>query len=141
MNRDKNNDMKKNDNKQLLDLDKLKIANPFEGEGTLKQRVSASAVFVIYCTKGFYECLARGDEEVSEPIRLAKELEKPVILLLDTKLSKFQIADMRTIKGINIIKEIIYDFNDNVKKIEVEKEIIIICGKINDSNYFAFRWN
>lgn len=125
----------------LLDLPKIKIATPFEGKGTLERRISASEVFIIYGTRGYYYGILYGDEEVSEPVRLAKELEKPVILLLDTKLSASQMADMRTIKGINVIKEIIYDFSDKAKKRETEEEITRICVEIDELNNFKFRWS
>jgi cobyrinic acid a,c-diamide synthase len=124
---------------ELLDLHKIKIQTPFIGKGTLARRVSMSDVFIIYGTQRYYNSLLLGDDEICESIRLAKEFEKPVILLLDTKLSESQIVDMRTIKGINIIKEIIYDFSDVIKKKETEKEITRICEEIDEMNNFAFR--
>lgn len=129
----------RNENMELLDLPKIKIETPFKGKGTLKRRVSASDVFIVYGTQRYYESLFFGDEEVCESIILAIELEKPVILLLDTKLSKSQMIDMRTIKGINVIKEIIYDFNDKIEKKKTEEEITRICYEIYDLNNFAFR--
>lgn len=126
---------------ELLNLPSINIATPFTGKGTMEQRISASDVFVIYCTQGYYESLLVGDEEVCEPVRLAKELEKPVVLLLDTKLSKSQIIDMRTMKGIRIIKEIVYDFSDMVKKKKTEEEITRICNEIDELNNFAFRFS
>ena len=98
-----------------------------------------SDVFIIYGTQKYYNSLLLGDDKICESIRLAKELEKPVILLLDSKLSESQMVDMRAIKGINIIKEIIYDFNDDVKKRDTEKEITRICFEIDEINNFAFR--
>lgn len=124
---------------ELFDLPKIKIETPFTGRGSLVRRISSCDVFVIYGTKRYYDSLLLGDEDTCESIRLAKELEKPVILLLDTKLSESQIFDMRTIKGINIIKEIIYDFSDGVKKRDIEKEITRICIEIDEISNFAFR--
>ncbi len=126
---------------ELLNLPKIEIATPFKGKGTLERRIYASEVFIIYGTRNYYDALFFGDEEICEQIRLAKKLEKPVILLLDTELSKFQMADMRTIKGINVIKEIIYDFKDEIKKKEVEEEITRIFCEIDYSDNFIFRWN
>lgn len=124
---------------ELLDLPKIKIQTPFTGKGTLERRVSMSDVFIIYGTQRYYNSILSGDDEICESIRLAKEFEKPVILLLDTKLSELQMDNMRTMKGVHIIKEITYDFGDSIKKKEAEKEITRICGEIDEINNFAFR--
>lgn len=124
---------------ELLDLPKIKIQTPFTGKGTLERRVSMSDVFIIYGTQRYYNSLLSGDDEICESIRLAKEFEKPVILLLDTKLSELQMDNMRTMKGVHIVKEIIYDFSDVIKKRETEKEITRICFEIDEINNFAFR--
>ena len=126
-----------------LDLPALKVATPFVGEGTIRQKLRKSEVFIIYGSRNYHQAFLFRNQDILEQIELVKEFKLPVILLLDKKLSIGEILNMRTIKGINVIKEIIYDFSDKVKKKEVEKEVMRISIEIGKENMrdFTFRWN
>lgn len=130
--------MRKN-RRNLLDLSPYETTSPFEGEGSIRERLMSSRTFVIYGNKKYHGELFFGDKSINEQIKLVKEFKLPVILLLDKKLSLSEMVDMRTIKGINVIKEIIYNFDNKFEKRNAEKEIIEICDELKKEDYVLNR--
>lgn len=127
--------------KHPLNFPELKITSPFlNTEQTLRKRIELSLIFVIYGNKRFYFDLRTGNGSTREQIKIAIELRKPVILLLDKKLSSHELVDIRLIPNLNIIKEVIYDFSNKDEKLRVEKEITEYCKEEEKMKHFSFRW-
>lgn len=125
---------------------KVRVATIATGKGDIYQRVSRSRVFVVHGSMGYYQDLMKRDRVLLFTILAAKELKKPVILLMDKTLSERQKINFeRIFAGMNIIKEEIFDFNDPAAraKTTVEIESITLAMQKEELNEFMtgiFRW-
>lgn len=125
---------------------KTRMATPYTGKGTLYEKISKSYIFVVYGSMRYYHSLMMGSENIPLHIQIAKELNKPVILLMDKALTERMKIDIeRHFTGMNIIKEAVFDFSDPAARIKTTVEIESIAfamekEELNELMAVNFRW-
>lgn len=123
-----------------------KITTPFDNpkeKGSLKYRIGRSDVFVMYGSITYLRDIMYTDLLLSEQFQIARKLNIPSILLIDRSMKfSYRKSLKETIRGsgLNLIKEIEYDFKDKKKVKEVEQMITNIIKEFMEGHDHAFRW-
>ncbi len=102
-------------------------------DGTLVEKMKKAHVYCIYADRTYYEDIMTGYKGVYIQIAIAKEMNKPVVLLIDEGMSKTQIMNIeRRLVGLNVVKEITYHFDDAIARKKAEKELARVVKEICD---------
>lgn len=111
-----------------------KIKTAVEGSGSLVEKIKTCITFLIYADTDFVQGLKRRNPYLDE-VRLAKKFNKPVILVIDSCLSKEDTIFLeRLVAGMKIEKEITFDFSDPIAKEKAERETREIMIEVEKRN-------
>lgn len=103
-----------------------------------EKTIAASNVFVPVANRTYLQNLQFPDSEMSVHAKIAKELNKPVILVIDRALPhEGKLWIERFFSGYNVIKEIECDLNDKSQWLAAREEIGKLTMDIVDNKILA----
>ena len=113
---------------------------PYENqhEKTMAETIAASNTFVPVANLTYLQNLHFPDSEMSVHAKIAKELNKPVILVIDRALShEGKLWIERFFSGYNVIKEMECDLNDKSQWLAAREEIRKLTRDVVDNKVLA----
>lgn len=107
-------------------------------EKTIAEAVAASNTFVPAANRFYLQNLQFPDSEMSVHAKIAKELNKPVILVIDRALPpEGKLWIERFFSGYNVIKELEYDLNDKSQMLAAREEISKLAQDVVDNKVLS----
>lgn len=101
----------------------------------LKEKISGSRIFMVLSTKNYLNSLRNYDGDILTQINIARELNKPFFIIIDSRMSQGEIEETRKyFSKDNVIKEVIVDIGSNNSAMIVASEIrqimrcMYLCG-------------
>lgn len=99
---------------------------------TLIEAIADSAIFMALATKNYLQEMHNPNSDVSIQARIAKKLNKPVLILMEKKISQADKLEIeRFFVGYKVIKVIEFDFDDDGAWDYAAKEIDLVIRGIH----------
>jgi len=114
------------------------MTDEIQDKKTLAETIAASNVFVPVANRTYLQNLQFPDSEMSVHAKIAKTLNKPVILVIDRALPyEGKLWIERFFSGYNVIKELECDLNDKSQWLAAREEIGKLTMDVVDNKILA----